>query len=225
MKALSLGWDRHKVHVGVHETPGPDLDLVEIRLNLENFQIGSSVLVREEDLLVPVASLDDVVGNTFYDDSGDPWHNDDKLSLQHKGVKKSSSPGEFHPQALTEPDVNLSIHPALIIQTVIQTVLLDSSAHPTLMVDQRFQLGRCNPFAPSLLGDFTATTGCSAPVLCIGTIALVGSPLVTLALTSEHMFPRSIPMPVSSSRHLHAGRHPSSSVRTGFVSWTYPWDT
>jgi hypothetical protein len=29
---------------------------------------------------------------------------------------ESSSPGESHPQALPEPDVNLSIHPALIVQ-------------------------------------------------------------------------------------------------------------
>ena len=31
--------------------------------------------------------------------------------------QKSSSPGESHPQALTEPDVNLSAHPALIVQS------------------------------------------------------------------------------------------------------------
>jgi hypothetical protein len=31
-------------------------------------------------------------------------------------VNESSSAGEFHPHALPEPDVNLSIHPALIIQ-------------------------------------------------------------------------------------------------------------
>ena len=30
--------------------------------------------------------------------------------------KESSSAGEFHPHALPEPDVNLSIHPALIVQ-------------------------------------------------------------------------------------------------------------
>jgi len=30
---------------------------------------------------------------------------------------RSSSPGELHPQALTEPDVNLSVHPALIVQS------------------------------------------------------------------------------------------------------------
>ncbi len=31
----------------------------------------------------------------------------------------SSSPGELHPQALTEPDVNLSAHPALIVQSQV----------------------------------------------------------------------------------------------------------
>jgi hypothetical protein len=31
-------------------------------------------------------------------------------------IAESSSAGEFHPHALTEPDVNLSIHPALIVQ-------------------------------------------------------------------------------------------------------------
>jgi len=33
-----------------------------------------------------------------------------------RGTNESSSAGEFHPHALTEPDVNLSIHPALIVQ-------------------------------------------------------------------------------------------------------------
>ena len=33
---------------------------------------------------------------------------DDQISLNFE----SSSPGEFHPQALTESDMNLSIHPA-----------------------------------------------------------------------------------------------------------------
>jgi len=32
-----------------------------------------------------------------------------------KWYEESSSPGEFHPQALTDPDVNVSAHPALII--------------------------------------------------------------------------------------------------------------
>ena len=33
---------------------------------------------------------------------------------------ESSSPGESHPQALTEPDVNLSAHPAPIVQLIHQ---------------------------------------------------------------------------------------------------------
>ena len=33
---------------------------------------------------------------------------------------ESSSPGESHPQALTEPDVNLSAHPAPIVQSQVE---------------------------------------------------------------------------------------------------------
>ena len=33
-----------------------------------------------------------------------------------RGLRGVSSPGEFHPEALVEPDVNVSAHPALIIQ-------------------------------------------------------------------------------------------------------------
>jgi hypothetical protein len=39
-----------------------------------------------------------------------------RVGLCLKADNKSSSPGESHPQALTEPDVNLSAHPALIVQ-------------------------------------------------------------------------------------------------------------
>ena len=37
-----------------------------------------------------------------------------------KTDQESSSPGESHPQALTEPDVNLSAHPALIVQSQVE---------------------------------------------------------------------------------------------------------
>ncbi len=37
-------------------------------------------------------------------------------SLQKRMGEESSSPGEFYPQALTDPDVTVSRHPALIIQ-------------------------------------------------------------------------------------------------------------
>jgi hypothetical protein len=38
-----------------------------------------------------------------------------------KTYYKSSSPGELHPQALTEPDGNLSAHPALIVQSQVES--------------------------------------------------------------------------------------------------------
>jgi hypothetical protein len=40
-----------------------------------------------------------------------------------KGITWSSSPGEFHPQALTETDVTVSRHPALIIQSLFLATL------------------------------------------------------------------------------------------------------
>jgi hypothetical protein len=46
------------------------------------------------------------------------------------GVEKSSSPGEFHPQALTDPDVNVSAHPALIIPLPFITTLPYRSVPP-----------------------------------------------------------------------------------------------
>ena len=39
-----------------------------------------------------------------------------EVSLSQGYIDESSSPGEFHPQTLTDPDVTVSRHPALIIQ-------------------------------------------------------------------------------------------------------------
>jgi len=44
------------------------------------------------------------------------FHHPAGIVFQLEPDDKSSSPGESHPQALTEPDVNLSAHPALIVQ-------------------------------------------------------------------------------------------------------------
>ena len=42
-----------------------------------------------------------------------------RILLIVKQQQKSSSPGEFHPQALTEPYVNVSAHTALIAQSPV----------------------------------------------------------------------------------------------------------
>jgi MFS family permease len=43
------------------------------------------------------------------------------MALFH--IAGSSRPGEFHPQALTDPDVNVSAHPALIVQPSLDTAI------------------------------------------------------------------------------------------------------
>jgi hypothetical protein len=45
----------------------------------------------------------------------DSWHLIQSLSLP-MARQTSSSPREFHPQALTDPDVSLSAHPAPFVQ-------------------------------------------------------------------------------------------------------------
>jgi hypothetical protein len=102
---------------------------------------------------------------------------------------ESSSPGDFHPQALTEPDGKLSLHPALLVQSLSKRICLevaqdatsgtDSSpcglTHPfgnppharpcfwneflPLLVDSSLSLKPVNPFAPPALPGFHATTG------------------------------------------------------------------
>ena len=68
---------------------------------------------------------------------------------------------------------------------------------------------RYNPFAPSPLRDFLATTGCSAPVSRLGTFTLMGPPLEFLPSHRDDRFPRSAREPESGSHHLYAGRRSS----------------
>ena len=55
-----------------------------------------------------------------------------RIGVSTTADHESSSPGELHPQALTEPDGNLSAHPALIVQSrgvSRETTARTSSAH------------------------------------------------------------------------------------------------
>src|SRR5512135_3430514 len=117
---------------------------------------------------------------------------------------ESSSPGEFHPQALTEPDGSLSTHPALITRPMAAS---SRQVPPNCLVDLTIRLG---DWAPSLYAHyrhFNATTSPSAPVPRFGTLALVGPPLGLLPSHRGDRFPGSMFEPESDSRHLHAGRH------------------
>jgi hypothetical protein len=57
---------------------------------------------------------------------------------------ESSSAGESHPYALTDPDVNLSTHPALIIPSHLSETCLTVWLLPSL-VDQRVKLDDPTP--------------------------------------------------------------------------------
>ena len=92
-----------------------------------------------------------------------------------KEIAKSSSPGEFHPQALTDPDVTVSRHPALIIPSPSPANLAFIARLLPSLVDQAIRPDDPTPSLHLHYRDFNTTTSWSAPVLRIGTLTLVGS--------------------------------------------------
>jgi hypothetical protein len=73
-----------------------------------------------------------------------------KIILKFPRLLTSSSPGEFHPQALTDPDVTVSRHPALIDQPKLAALLLKGSSSAMQSWPPN-KADRSNPFAPSPL--------------------------------------------------------------------------
>src|SRR5512139_3267801 len=123
--------------------------------------------------------------------------------------QSSSSPGEFHPQTLTDPDVTVSRHPALTIQSLFLATSPYLLLLP-LLVDQTVRPDNPTPSLHPHYRDFNTNTSWSAPVPCIGTLTLVGPPLEFLPYHRNDRFPRSIQEPGSGSRHLYTGCHPGS---------------
>src|SRR6266568_7484441 len=65
------------------------------------------------------------------------WSNSDNIYSLGVLQPVPSRPGEFHPEPLTDPDLNLSIHPARVTAR-----RLPPSAEPS-------GSSRCNPVGPS----------------------------------------------------------------------------
>ena len=123
-----------------------------------------------------------------------------------------SSPGGFHPQALTDPYVSLSTHTARVISPLMQ----HKQRGPTLrllpsLVGQTVRPDDPTPSLHPHYRNFNATTSWSAPVPRVGTLTLAGSARLGFSLsigaTGSHVPHKSL---VSGSRHLHAGRRPDS---------------
>lgn len=127
----------------------------------------------------------------------------------------ASGAGESHPRALSEPDVHVSAHPAPISRIrdgiAATRFLFLHRIPPGIPVDAMQQREKHDPFAPRALLRFHTTTGRSAPVPGVGTLALVGHPLGHLPLHPDDRFPGSLREPEPSSRHLYAGRHVGST--------------
>ena len=92
-----------------------------------------------------------------------------------------SSPGEFHPQALTDPDVTVSRHPARIISPPNWRLGLTPWLLPSL-VDQTVSPDDPTPSLHLHYRDFCTTTSWSVPVPCIGTLTLMGSSHLSFSL-------------------------------------------
>ena len=126
--------------------------------------------------------------------------------------RKVSSPGEFHPQALREPDVNLSIHPAPIVQPSLPSPRFRfTRTNPPLPGCSCGKTARRRPFGPvplqNLLPSYERLRPCAPPRY---SGACGGCPLARLPLHRGDRFLRSVPTPPSRSRRLHAGRRLSS---------------
>ena len=127
-----------------------------------------------------------------------------------RSTDESSSPGEFHPQALTDPDVTVSRHPALIIPSPFPAKPCLIARFLPSLVDQALRPDDPTPSLHPHYRDFNTTTSWSATVPRIGTLTLVGPPLGFLPYHRNDRFPRSTQEPGSGSRHLYAGRRPGS---------------
>src|ERR1035441_10638706 len=89
----------------------------------------------------------------------------------------SSRPEESHPRALPDPCVNLSIHTAPDVQPLAHaassfTSSTGSSCCQLASVGPWPRLNNAAPLLQPHYRTFITTTGCSAPVLRIGTLVL-----------------------------------------------------
>ena len=102
-------------------------------------------------------------------------------------------PGEFHSEPPTDPDVNLSIHPARATQRRLPPSIKTRSSSGFPLTPPRCEWPA--PFAPRALPRFIALTKQCAPGRCIGTFGLVGSPLVPFPFASPTRFSSSVRKP------------------------------
>ena len=127
------------------------------------------------------------------------------------GTSRPSRPGEFHPQPLTDPYVNLSIHTARASPDSCQGVCSGAQA-PPIAGWPDLLCWLAHPLRSSTITVPSSLLRDDPPLrLRIRTFSLVGPPLVDFPFASQSRFPRSTTEPGSSSCHLYAGCHSGST--------------
>ena len=93
----------------------------------------------------------------------------------------TSGAGDFHPRALSEPDVILSHHPAPIVQPHPYGFALSTRILPSPVVPAP-ELNNATPSLQPHYRTFITTASCSAPVPRIGNLTLTGSACLGFSL-------------------------------------------
>src|SRR5262249_44100362 len=119
--------------------------------------------------------------------SSEPWLiRPPNRSAARNSMPEPSRPGVFHPEPLTDPDVNLSIHPARATQRKAAAFHQDKEIIRLPVVSS--QCGWPAPFAPRHFPPFVPPTEQSAPFRFLGFFGLM--------VLSFCPFPLTIPAPV-----------------------------
>jgi hypothetical protein len=119
----------------------------------------------------------------------------------------ASGAAEFHRRALSEPDVNLSAHPAPSIQPCSNGFAVVMRLLPS-PVGRLPQQDTAAPSVQSHYRTFAPTTGCSAPVPRIGTLALAGASHLSFSLNIGTTGSR---VPQQSLIRVHAASKPGAA--------------
>jgi hypothetical protein len=144
---------------------------------------------------------------------------------------RPSSPGEFHPEALTEPCLTVSGHTARAIHGELPPPGHGRSVPPVtglrarrpLRLTKSFTTRMARPLRSTGITRFMATTEQSAPARCFGTFGLAGHPLAPFPLAPPSRFSSSAPEPKPESRLLYPANIQSGSLapagRTAYCRW------
>jgi hypothetical protein len=131
--------------------------------------------------------------------------------LRHASVSTPpSSPGEFRPEALTDPCMTVSSHTARAIHGRLppSAGIIEFLRLPVDSLRSRHRLPA--PFAPRELPRFFTTMEQSELGRRLGTFGLAGLPLVPFPLSSPTKFSSSVRKPRLESRPLYTGHRMDS---------------